>query len=213
MLRATMEEIMNAVTHGIGAVLAVTGLVVLIVAASVSGGVWHLVSFIVYGLSLVLLYLASTLYHSFRGQKVKHVFKIFDHAAIFLLIAGTYTPFALIPLHGLLGWTIFGIVWGIAVIGIVLKVFFVKRFNVLSTLCYLAMGWFAVIMIKPLLVVMPVEALYWLAGGGILYSVGAIFYLARTLPYSHAVWHLFVLAGSTAHFVAVLRYVLPVAVV
>lgn len=207
-----LEEILNAVTHGIGTLFAVIALSILTAAAYIEGGVWHLVSFIIYGISLVLLYLASTLYHSFTNEKAKCVLKFFDHAAIFLLIAGTYTPFALVPLHGAVGWTIFGIVWGLALVGITLKIFFVKKYKVLSTICYLGMGWFAVVMIKPLLATIDIGGLYWLLIGGLLYSIGSIFYLARRLPYHHAVWHLFVLAGSAAHFVAIFKYILPVPV-
>jgi hemolysin III len=205
-----LEEILNAVTHGVGTLFAIIALSILSAAAYIYGSVWHLVSFIIYGVSLVLLYLASTLYHSFTNEKAKYAFKIFDHAAIYLLIAGTYTPFTLVPLHGTLGWTIFGIVWGLALIGIVFKLFFVKRFKLLSTICYLLMGWFSVVMIKPLLVTLPVDGLWWLVVGGLFYTVGAIFYLAKKLPYHHAIWHLFVLAGSIAHFIAVFKYVLPI---
>ena len=207
-----LEEILNAVTHGVGTLFAVIALGILTAAAYMEGGVWHLVSFIIYGISLVLLYLASTLYHSFTNERVKCILKFFDHAAIYLLIAGTYTPFTLVPLHGAIGWTIFGIVWGLALTGITLKIFFIKKYKVLSTICYLIMGWFAVVMIKPLLATIEVGGLYWLLIGGILYSVGSIFYLARKMPYHHAVWHLFVMAGSVAHFVAIFKYILPVPV-
>jgi hemolysin III len=202
-----VEEKLNAITHGVGAILAVCGLISLMMMASLNGGIWHLVSFGIYGSSLVLLYLASTLYHSFTDERIKYIFKIVDHAAIYLLIAGTYTPFTLVSLHGTLGWTIFGVTWGLAAIGIVFKVFFVKRFKLLSTLCYIFMGWLILIVIKPLAAALPIMGLYWLIGGGVLYTVGAVFYLARQLPYNHAVWHLFVLAGSFAHFVAVIKYV------
>ncbi len=207
-----MEEKLNAVTHGIGALLAVAGLVVLTVLAYQHSEIWHLVSFIVYGASLVLLYLFSTLYHSFGNQKVKYVFKILDHAAIYLLIAGTYTPFALVLLHGWLGWTVFGIIWGLALVGIVYQIFFVKRFKFFSTICYTAMGWLIVVFIKPLAEILPTPGLWWLFAGGIFYTVGAVFYLFRWFPYNHTVWHLFVLAGSVAHFLAILLYVLPLPV-
>ncbi len=209
-----LEEILNAVTHGVGTLLAIIGLSVLTAAAYINGGVLHLVSSIVYGISLVLLYLASTLYHSFSftDEKIKSVLKFFDHAAIYVLIAGNYTPFTLIPLHGTIGWTIFSIIWGLALIGIVFKIFFVKRFKVFSTLCYLLMGWLSVVMIKPLLATLPIAGIYWLIVGGVFYTVGAIFYLARRIPYNHAIWHLFVLAGSICHFIAVFNYVLPIPV-
>jgi len=201
-----VEEKLNAITHGAGVILALCGLLSLILDAYRTGGIWHLVSFSVYGTSLVLLYLASTLYHSFTGR-TKYIFKIADHAAIYLLIAGTYTPFALVSLHGALGWTIFGVIWGLAVIGIVFQLFFVKRFKLFSTLCYALMGWLMVFALKPLLAALPIMGIYWLLAGGILYTVGALFYLARRIPYSHAVWHLFVLAGSFTHFVTVIKYV------
>lgn len=212
MVRSRREEVLNAVTHGVGTLFAVVALGILAASAYLNGGGWHMASGIIYGVSMVLLYLASTLYHSFTNQKVKDIFKILDHAAIYLLIAGTYTPFTLIPLHGTIGWMIFSVVWSVAVIGIVLKCFFAKRFKLLSTICYLVMGWFALVMIKPLLASMHVYGLYWLLAGGLLYTVGAVFYLAQRLPYHHAIWHLFVIAGSIAHFVVVFQYVLPIPV-
>lgn len=203
---------MNAVTHGIGTALSLAGLIVLTIAAYSAGTVWHLVSFAIYGTSLVLLYLASTLYHSFRNEKVKYVFKICDHAAIYLLIAGTYTPFTLILLHGLLGWIVLSVIWTLAIIGVVLTIFFVARFKVLSTICYLIMGWLVIVAIQPLAAILPLQGLLWLIGGGLLYSVGSFFYLNRRIPYHHTVWHLFVMAGSAAHFVVVFYYVLPIPV-
>jgi len=204
-----MEEVMNAVTHGIGTLLAVAGLVLLTVLAYLHGDIWHIVSFSIYGTTLVLLYLASTLYHSFTNEEVKRVFKILDHSAIYLLIAGTYTPFTLVPLHGVLGWTVFGVVWGLAIIGIVLKVFFAGRFKFVSTMCYLGMGWFIVVAIKPLLATVPALGMSWLFVGGLFYTLGSVFYLWKRIPYNHAIWHLFVLAGSVSHFIAVFFYVLP----
>ena len=204
----TLEEILNAATHGVGAALALAALVGMLVYYA-DGGIWHTTSCLVYGISLVLLYLASTLYHSFRNLRVKAVFKAIDHAAIYVLIAGNYTPFALIPLHGSLGWTIFGIVWGLAAVGIVLQIFAAQRFRIVRTLCYLGMGWFAVVMIQPLLETLPEAAIWWLVAGGLCYTVGAVFYLARRLPYSHVIWHVFVMAGSALHFYSVFHYVLP----
>jgi hemolysin III len=205
-----MEEVMNAVTHGIGTLLAVAGLVLLTVLAYLHGSIWHIVSFSIYGTTLVLLYLASTLYHSFTNERVKRIFKILDHSAIYLLIAGTYTPFTLVPLHGVLGWTVFSLVWGLAIIGIVLKVFFTGRYKVVSTLCYLGMGWFIVFAIKPLLATVPALGMSWLFAGGLFYTLGSVFYLWKKLPYNHAIWHLFVLAGSISHFIAVFFYILPI---
>lgn len=208
-----MEERWNAITHGVGALLALVGCVLLVIWSCLRGEVWHIVSFSIYGVSLVLLYLASTLYHSFRREKLKHMFKIFDHAAIYLLIAGTYTPFTLVLLHGTLGWSVFVAVWTMAVIGIILQVFFVNRFKVVSTVCYVLMGWFIVMFIKPLVVTLPLVALCWLIVGGLFYTVGSLFYLRRWFPYHHAVWHVFVMAGSICHYIAVMKYVLPVPVV
>jgi len=205
-----MEEVMNAVTHGIGTLLAVAGLVLLTVFAYLYGTIWHVVSFSIYGTTLVLLYLASTLYHSFTNERLKYIFKILDHSAIYLLIAGTYTPFTLVPLHGVLGWTVFGLVWGLAILGIALKVFFVGRFKVISTLCYILMGWFIIIAIEPLIATVATLGIMWLIIGGLFYTLGSVFYLWNKLPYNHAIWHMFVLAGSISHFIAVFFYVLPI---
>lgn len=210
MERIRMEEVMNAVTHGIGTLLAVAGLVLLTVFAYLYGDIWHIVSFSIYGTTLVLLYLTSTLYHSFTNERLKYIFKILDHSAIYLLIAGTYTPFTLVPLHGVLGWTVFGLVWGLAALGIALKVFFVGRFKIVSTICYVAMGWFIVIAIKPLLATVSTMGIVWLIVGGLFYTLGSVFYMWNKLPYNHAIWHLFVLAGSISHFIAVFIYVLPI---
>ncbi|WP_019553933.1 PAQR family membrane homeostasis protein TrhA [Propionispira raffinosivorans] len=206
--RLSLEEILNAVTHGVGTAMAVVALVGMLV-LYYDEGTWHVTSCIIYGISLILLYLASTLYHSFTNEKLKSIFKFIDHAAIYVLIAGNYTPFTLIPLHGEVGWTIFGIVWSLAAAGIVFQIFCVEKFKVLGTLCYLAMGWFAVVMIRPLLGLLPIEAIYWMIAGGVFYTVGAVFYLVKKIPYNHAIWHLFVLAGSIAHFVAIFKFVLP----
>ncbi|NBI28970.1 PAQR family membrane homeostasis protein TrhA [Chengkuizengella marina] len=202
------EEIVNAITHGIGALLSIAALVLLIVFSSLYGSPWHIVSFTIFGSTMVLLYVFSTLLHSFKEGVTKNVFEVLDHSAIYLLIAGTYTPFVLVTLRGPLGWTIFGIIWGLAVIGIVFKVFFVKRFILLSTIFYVLMGWMIVIGIKPLYENMLLNGFIWLVLGGILYTVGTIFYVWRKFPYHHAVWHLFVIAGSVSHFFAVL-YLLP----
>ncbi len=202
-----MEEKLNALTHGFGTVLAIAGLVVLLMSSRLHDDIWHFVSSSIYGTSLVLLFLASTLYHSFRNERIKYIFKILDHTAIYLLIAGTYTPFALVLFRGALGWTVFGVVWGLALIGAVFKIFFVRRFKTLSTVCYLIMGWLIVIFIKPLIAALPPGGLYWLIGGGLFYTVGALFYLYRRLPYNHTIWHLFVLAGSAAHFITVYCYI------
>jgi hemolysin III len=203
------EEIANAVTHGIGAVFGVAALVVLVVLAAKQGDRWRIVYFAVYGATLILLYLASTLYHGIQHPKAKAVFRIFDHSSIFLLIAGTYTPFLLIRLGGGWGWSLFGVVWLLAVAGIVLKAVFINRLKKISVLVYIAMGWLIVVAMKPMLARVPHPALWWLLAGGLCYTGGVAFYLVRSVRYSHAAWHLCVLAGSMCHFFAILFYVLP----
>lgn len=204
------EEIFNAITHGVGVVFAVSALVLLIVFASLYGNALHIVSVAIYGTTLVLLYLASTLYHSFTKEKVKDVFKLLDHSAIFLLIAGTYTPFMLVTLRGVLGWALLSVVWVFAILGIILKVFFVGRFTVFSTLLYLLMGWLIMVAMKPLMAAIPASGLRLLVAGGILYTLGSFFYIRKSRPFNHGIWHLFVLAGSVCHFLSVLLYVLPI---
>lgn len=197
------EEFANAVTHGIGVVLSVSGLAVLVTSACLRGDPWRIVSAAIFGGALVLLYTASTLYHSFRRTDVKRRLRKLDHAAIFLLIAGTYTPFMLVNLRGAWGWSLFGVVWGLGAVGIALKFRFAGRFRLVSTLIYLGMGWLVVIAAVPLLRQVPATGLWLLLAGGLCYTGGAGFYLWRRLPYHHAVWHLFVLAGSACHFFAV----------
>jgi len=203
------QEIANSITHGLGIALSVAGLVVLVVLASLHTTVWHIVSFSIFGASLVLLYTASTLYHSFRSPRVKQVLHIIDHSSIYLLIAGSYTPFVLVTLRGAWGWSLFGVVWGIALAGIVLKTFFTGRYKMASTILYLLMGWMIVVAIKPLAHAVPVGGIVWLAAGGLAYTIGAVIYMWKTIPYHHAIWHLFVLAGSICHYFSVLLYVLP----
>jgi hemolysin III len=203
------EEAANAITHGIGTALSIAGLVVLIVSAAWKGTAWHVVSFTVYGVTMVLLYTASTLVHSFPEGKVKDLFETFDHSCIYLFIAGTYTPIMLTALRSPLGWSLFGIVWGLAIGGVIFKAFFTKKFLVLSTLFYVAMGWLIVFAWKPLLTLLQPGGLQLLIVGGLLYTVGAVFYVWRGFPYHHAVWHLFVIAGSACHFFAILFYLLP----
>lgn len=204
------EEIANSVTHGIGAGLSIAGLTLLVVLAAIYGDVWRVVSFSIYGSSLVLLYLASTLYHSIQHPKVKQVLRIFDHSAIYLLIAGTYTPFTLVSMRGPLGWTIFGVVWGLALLGIAFKTVFIGRFEKLATAAYILMGWLVVVAFKEMLVTIPPGGVAWLMAGGIVYTLGVLFYAWQKLPYNHAIWHLFVLGGSICHFFAILFHVLPV---
>lgn len=204
------EEVANAITHGIGAFLSIAALALLIVFASLFGTAWHVVSFTIYGVTMLLLYVSSTLVHSFPEGKVKDLFEIFDHASIYLFIAGTYTPFLFIVVRGSLGWTLFGVVWGIAISGVVFKAFFVKKFLFLSTLFYIAMGWLIVLAWNPLVETLATGGIVLLVAGGLLYTVGTVFYVWRGFPFHHAIWHMFVLAGSAAHFFAILLYVLPI---
>lgn len=203
------EEIANAVTHGVGALLAAAALSLLVVLASIYGNVWAVVSFSVYGATLILLYLFSTLYHSFQNPKVKQIFRIMDHSSIYLLIAGTYTPFMLVPLRGPIGWTIFGIIWGLALAGIIFKIFFINRFRIISTTIYILMGWAILFAIKPLAILISTNGIKLLVAGGILYTLGGILYVFKKIKYSHAIFHMFILAGSICHFFAVLLCVIP----
>jgi len=203
------EEIASSITHGLGAGLSVAGLTVLVLLATLYGDVWQVVGFSIYGSTLIVLYLASTLYHSFQNLRAKRVFRVIDHAAIFLLIAGTYTPFLLISMRGVWGWTLLGIVWGLALLGVGFKIFFTHRFPVGSTLAYVLMGWLGVIAWKEAVAHIPAGGLVWLGLGGVAYTVGVIFYAWKRLPYNHAIWHVFVLAGSICHYLAVLLYLSP----
>jgi len=203
------EELANSLTHGLGAGLSAAGLVLLVVRSAQHGNTWHVVSTAIFGASLVLLYTASTLYHSLRGERLKQVLQKLDHAAIFLLIAGTYTPFVLVTLRGPWGWSLFGVVWGLAGAGVTLKFWLAGRFRLVSTLIYLAMGWLVMVAIKPLVAALPAGGLQLLVAGGLCYTGGAAFYLWKRLPYHHAIWHLWVLAGSACHWAAVFFYVVP----
>lgn len=203
------EEIANSVTHGIGLALAVVGLAVLLALACLQGGALRIVSCAVYGVTLVTLYTASTLYHSFRSPRLKHIFKIVDHCCIYLLIAGTYTPFTLVMLGGGWGWSLFGLVWSLSFCGVIFKLFCVNRFKILSTVVYVLMGWLAIIAIKPILTLLPLGCIVMLFAGGLLYTLGVIFFAWERLPYHHAIWHIFVVAGSVLHFLAVIFYVIP----
>ena len=204
------EEIAHAVTHGLGAVLGIAGLVVLMVAAVQRGeGAWQVAPCAIYGAAMVLMFTTSTLYHSFPWPRVKRVFRVLDHEMIFLMIAGTYTPFVLITLRGALGWTLFGVVWGIAAVGMVFQGFFTGRFKGASTALYVLMGWVIVFAMKPLLEHMSAAGVRWLWAGGLCYTAGAVVYLFKRVRYNHAVWHLLVLAGAACHFCAILWHVLP----
>jgi len=203
------EEIANSVTHAMGAMLAIAALALLVTLAALQGDAWRVVSLAIYGATLVILYLVSTMYHAFRGPRIKRLFRTLDHSAIFLLIAGTYTPITLVHLRGGWGWTLFGIIWGLAAGGVVTKIFFTGRLRVLSVVLYVAMGWLVLIALKPILETVPRGLLAWLLAGGVSYTLGLTFYLAKRLPYHHAVWHLFVLGGSVCHFIGMLLYVVP----
>lgn len=207
-----IEEWINSATHGIGAVLSVIGTVALIVAASQLGDVWKLVSFAVFGASLILLYLASALYHGARHPRLKMAFKTLDHCAIFLLIAGTYTPFLLVNMRGTTGWTLFAVIWSLALTGVVLKVIFKHRFKLARVGIYIAMGWLITFASSDLVANLSETALHLTIAGGVVYTAGVIFYLADRFPYMHAVWHLFVIGGSACHFSAIYVGVLPHAV-
>ncbi|WP_129726518.1 PAQR family membrane homeostasis protein TrhA [Ectobacillus funiculus] len=202
------EEIANSITHGIGALLSIAALVLLIVFSALHGTAWHVVSFTLFGSTMVILYLSSTLVHALPRGKAKDVFEILDHSSIYFFIAGTYTPFLFIAVKGWLGWTLFGIVWGLAVAGTVFKSFFVKKFLHISTLLYVIMGWLIVFAWKPLVQGVPHNGVVLLVIGGILYTVGAIFYVWRGFKFHHAIWHVFVIAGTTMHFFSVLLYLL-----
>ena len=203
------EEIANAVTHGVGALASAAAGAVLVTLAAQGGTRLQMVSAIVFCTSMLMLYTASTLYHAIPHAATKRRLKVFDHCAIYTLIAGTYTPFTLVALNGTVGWWLFGVVWSLAALGVTFKLFFTGRFKLFSTLVYIGMGWMAVFAVRPMLRTIPVAALVWLLAGGVAYTAGTVFYHNEKLRYSHAVWHLFVLAGSACHFVAVMSQVVP----
>jgi len=203
------EEIASSVTHGVGVALGVAALCVLVTFAAFRGDTWRVVSFAIYGSSLVLLYLFSTFYHAIRNPRLKLLFRYLDHSAIYLLIAGSYTPFLLVKMRGPWGWSLFGTIWGLAILGIALNFVLMGRSRMLAGLVYIGMGWLVVVAIKPLVATIPPGGIAWLVAGGLSYTFGVVFYVAKRLPFNHAIWHLFVLAGSACHFVAILLYVLP----
>lgn len=203
------EERLNSLTHGLGALLSAIGTLVLVLAAAREGDVWKIVSFSVFGASLVLLYSASAFYHASRSPKVREIWKMLDHCAIFLLIAGTYTPFLLVNLRGPTGWTLFGIIWGLALAGITLKLVFGHRYKILRVIVYLAMGWLIVFAAGELNTHVSGLGVRLTVIGGVVYTLGVVFYLADRLPYNHAIWHLFVVGGSLCHFYAIYYAVLP----
>lgn len=204
------EEIANSITHGLGVLFSIAGLAILVTLAAMYGDAWHVVSCSIYGATLLVLYTSSTLYHGIPHPKAKRILRIFDHSAIFLLIAGTYTPFTLVNLRGPWGWSLFGTIWGLALAGVVLQLTPWRRLRALSVSLYLGMGWAIVIAIRPLIEAVPPRGLLLLVLGGLAYTLGVLFYLWRSLPHHHAIWHLFVLSGSVLHFFAVLLYVIPI---
>ena len=203
------EEKLNVLTHGFGLLLSVIALFLLIVKSIKSENTTIITSFIIYGLSLIILYAASTFYHAAKAPELRYKLNIFDHASIYVLIAGTYTPFTLVTLEGWVGWTIFGISWGLALIGVILKLFYTGKYDRISTIAYVLMGWLIVFAIKPLLANLSTEGLIWLFAGGVLYTTGAVLYSVEKIKYNHAIFHIFVLAGSFSHFMAVYYHVIP----
>lgn len=202
------EEIFNAISHGTGSLLSIAGTVVLIVLSAIYSDAWAVVSASIYGASLIILYTMSTLYHAITHEKAKKFFRIMDHNTIFFLIAGTYTPYTLVPLRGALGWTLFGVVWGAAALGIVLNSIDLEKFRKPSVVCYVLMGWVIIIAIKPMLNTLPSLSLLFLLIGGILYTVGIIFYAIKKVKWFHSVWHLFTVAGSVFHYFSVMLAIL-----
>ena len=204
-----LEEKINIISHGIGLILSIIALLILIIHAVINGSSLHIISFTIFGCSLILLYTASTVYHSTQQEVSRRRLRVFDHAAIYILIAGTYTPFALITIGGTTGWVIFGLSWGIATIGITLKLFFTGRFKVLSTLIYISMGWMIIFFLEPLMNSLSANGLIMIAVGGVSYTIGALLYSIKKIKFNHAIFHIFVLIGSFAHFLAVYFYILP----
>jgi len=206
-IQTKLEEQLNSISHGVGALLGIAGLILLIV-FNTNITDWSLFSVIVYGVSIIVLFTASTLYHAVRGERRKHYFRIVDHISIYLLIAGTYTPVLLITLEQSLGWTLFWLVWGIAGFGVILKLFFTGRFEILSTLLYLVMGWLIVFDFSNLSEAIGSSGTLWFFAGGMFYTVGILFYALQRIPYNHVIWHVFVLAGAICHFFLVLFFVI-----
>ncbi len=205
-LYSVLEEIANAITHGLGAGLAIAGLVVLIVKGF--GDPWKVVSSVIYGVSLIILFTMSCLYHAISNVRAKKVLRVFDHSTIFILIAGTYAPFTLVTLRGWMGWTIFGVVWGVAVVGIILNAISIERFKVISMIGYVASGWCVVAAAGPMIQRMELPGLLLLLFGGVAYTAGLIFYAMKKIRYMHSIWHLFVFAGAVLHYFCILFYVI-----
>lgn len=202
------EEIFNAVSHGAGSLLAIAGTVVLIVQAVICSDAWAVVSSCIYGASLIVLYTMSTLYHAINNDRAKAFFRIMDHNTIFFLIAGTYTPYTLVALRGPIGWILFGVVWGTAIVGIILNSIDLEKFKKISMVCYVLMGWVIVLAIKPMIASMSLISLLFLLIGGIFYTVGIVFYAIKKIKYFHSIWHLFTVAGSVFHYFSILEVIM-----
>ena len=204
-----LEEKLNVISHAFGLGLSVLGLILLVWRASRFGETVHLISFSIFGGSMILLYAASTFYHNSKTPRLRYKLKVLDHASIYFLIAGTYTPFALVTLQGTVGWIIFGVVWAMALAGAVLKLFFTGRFQTVSTVMYVVMGWIIVFAVKPLINNFSYEGLLWLMSGGISYTLGAVVFSLDRIKFNHAIFHVFVLLGTFCHFISIYYYVLP----
>ena len=209
-LYSPLEEKTNVISHAIGLVLSMIALVLLFTHAIRLGDIWHVVSFSIFGVSLCILYAASTFYHNAKKPELRSKLRVFDHASIYVLIAGTYTPYTLVTLNGLTGWVIFGITWGLAITGIILKIFFTGKYNFISTLMYVLMGWIIIFAIKPLANNLSSDGIFWLIAGGISYTLGAVIYSIKKIKFNHPIFHIFVLLGSGCHFLSVILYVLPI---
>jgi hemolysin III len=205
----TVEELPNALTHGFGLVCSSVGFIVLLAVTLIRGGKWQIISCAIYGVTLICVYAASTLYHGVSSPRWKKGFLLFDHCAIYLLIAGTYTPFLLVNLRGGWGWPMFAVIWGIAVSGVLFKLLFADRFPILSVALYLGMGWLGIIAAKQVYIHVPSIGLVWIFAGAFAYSIGVIFYACKKIPHHHVIWHLLVMAGSGCHYIAILYSVFP----
>jgi hemolysin III len=203
-IKSIREEVANMISHGVGFLLALVAVPFLLYYAYMSGKVWHFWGALIYSISLLMVYVSSTLYHSSYTYGIRKFFRTLDHISIYFLIAGSYTPFILSHLQTSAGWTVFIILWSVTAVGTVFKIFFVNKFRVLSTVAYLSMGWMAVFIFKPMVEVLPAESIQWLIIGGMSYTIGSIFYLWKNLKYNHFIWHLFVLGGSIGHFISVM---------
>ena len=205
-----LEEKINVNTHAAGLVLSVIALALLVTRAIRQGDIWHIVSFSIFGVSLCVLYAASTFYHNSKEPELRSKLRVFDHASIYVLIAGTYTPYTIVTLNGLTGWVIFGVSWGLAISGIILKLFFTGKYDFISTLMYVFMGWIIIFAIKPLSINLSSDGIFWLIAGGISYTLGAVIYNIKKIKFNHAIFHIFVLFGSGCHFLSIYLYVLTI---